>query len=80
MSTGLVVCSRCKREVHQGVDFGWTHCADGSPICIIDRETTGRHVVQRAAIEYPKTPADVMGPACARDIMAPEERARWRRL
>lgn len=43
MSCGLMVCSKCKREVHQGCDAvfppnGWYHCrgtrweADG-PMC-----------------------------------------------
>ena len=43
MSCGIVVCSKCRREVHQNgaktineyghERTGWTHCEDGSPRC-----------------------------------------------
>ena len=34
MSTGLVVCSICHREVHQdGPEHSWTHFNDQSPRC-----------------------------------------------
>lgn len=38
MSYGLVVCSECRRELHQSGDHkierGWIHCEDKTPRCI----------------------------------------------
>lgn len=37
MSRGVVVCSICRREIHQtGTplnEWAWTHCEDGTPQC-----------------------------------------------
>lgn len=37
MSYGMVICSKCCREVHQDgpreVANGWTHCEDRTPRC-----------------------------------------------
>ena len=39
MSTGVVVCSLCRREIHQDGErdipgqTGWRHCDDKSPRC-----------------------------------------------
>jgi len=34
MSTGMVICSKCLREVHQDlVDHTWYHCEDATPRC-----------------------------------------------
>ncbi len=39
MSTGIVVCSKCRREVHQDGPkdkdgrYGWRHCEDKTPKC-----------------------------------------------
>lgn len=56
MSTGLVICSVCLREVHQdGPDYSWRHCEDKSPRCEGARST------------YPMTVADIVGVWCGRD-------------
>lgn len=34
MSSGMVICSECLREVHQdGPNHTWTHCEDKTPRC-----------------------------------------------
>ena len=34
MSTGMLICELCYREVHQdGPNHTWTHCEDQSPRC-----------------------------------------------
>ena len=34
MSYGIVICSKCKREVHQdGSEHSWRHCEDKTAIC-----------------------------------------------
>lgn len=59
MSTGMVICSACKRELHQdgdkAIQNGWIHCPDKTAMCI------GAHA------EYPKSPSDIKGPWCGRD-------------
>lgn len=35
MSYGLVICSLCKREVHQDDENrSWQHCDDQTPLCV----------------------------------------------
>lgn len=56
MSTGLVICDQCRREVHQdGPASSWQHCEDQSPICV------------GASRRYPQTPEDIVGKYCGRD-------------
>lgn len=56
MSTGLVVCSICHREIHQdGPDHSWRHCEDKTPRC------------EGASIEYPKTRGEIVGSWCGAD-------------
>lgn len=56
MSTGLAICSACKREVHQdGPLQTWTHCVDKSPLC------------QAATSIYPSHSRDIVGPWCGQD-------------
>lgn len=57
MSTGLVICDVCKREVHQdgpvvGGKAVWVHCETGTPAC--------------QSIVY-ATPEQLRGKACYRD-------------
>ena len=34
MSYGILMCSKCKREIHQdGPNYTWLHCEDKTPIC-----------------------------------------------
>jgi hypothetical protein len=34
MSYGVLMCSKCKREIHQdGPNRSWQHCPDKTPIC-----------------------------------------------
>lgn len=54
MSTGIVVCSVCYREVHQ-TGGGWTHCEYGLPIC------AGAKPV------YPGNVKRIVGKWCGRD-------------
>ena len=64
MSYGLVICSSCKREVHQtgrieltsGRIAKWIHCEDSSSIC-------GGNSI---AI-YPKSKEEIVGKFCGRD-------------
>lgn len=59
MSTGLVICSNCRREVHQdgdkGVENGWRHCEDKTPICAV------------AHAAYPEAGETPRGEWCGRD-------------
>ncbi len=56
MSAGLLICSICKREVHQdGENHSWRHCEDLTPIC------------EQAGLEYPTTNSDIVGEYCGRD-------------
>lgn len=58
MSYGIVICSECKREVHQGswmVDRAWVHCDDSTVIC------------QSATAVYPKSKAEIKGHYCGKD-------------
>ena len=59
MSTGMVICSVCKREVHQdgpsNISRGWQHCEDGSPRC------------EGASSDYPRRASDVRGAYCCAD-------------
>ena len=66
MSYGIVVCSKCRREVHQngGMEcgMGWTHCtgssaAPGSPIC------------KGAKAVYPSSTEEIVGAYCGADGM-----------
>lgn len=73
MSTGMVICSICQREVHQdgdkSVSNGWRHCEDKSPRCAGGSST------------YPKWAEDVLGFYCGMDgPLPPHERTRaeWR--
>jgi hypothetical protein len=66
MSTGLVICSTCRREVHQDsrrspLEKGWYHCDDGTPRC------AGAHSA------YPQTADEVRGPACCADGPLPAQ-------
>jgi hypothetical protein len=58
MSSGLVICSKCRRELHQdGIpsqEHGWRHCEDKTPRC------AGAHT------DY-ATPDQVKGVACLAD-------------
>ena len=33
MSTGIIICSICHRELHQQSDRSWYHCEDATPEC-----------------------------------------------
>jgi hypothetical protein len=61
MSTGIVVCSACQREVHQDGPKDargtttWTHCEDGTPRCA------------GATSDYPDSRAAIKGRWCGRD-------------
>lgn len=61
MSTGLVICSVCKREVHQDAPFkqgeprGWRHCEDKTPRCA------------GATSDYPLSAAEIRGRWCGSD-------------
>ena len=62
MSTGLVICSVCGREVHQWGDKremnGWEHCGASGP-------TTP--MCEKASAVYSWRRADVVGEACEAD-------------
>jgi hypothetical protein len=74
MSSGLVICSVCRREVHQDgptpaptppdryPSTGWTHCEDGTPRC------------DGATSTYPTSRAEIVGRFCACDGPAPGDR------
>lgn len=54
MSYGVVMCSKCQREVHQS-NTGWFHCDDKSDICVgADRP-------------YARSPSDLKGEWCGVD-------------
>lgn len=59
MSTGLVICSGCHREVHQGATRSdgarWYHCEDRSAMC------------RGATAIYPRTRQDIKGNYCGAD-------------
>jgi hypothetical protein len=64
MSSGVVVCSACRREVHQdgppawpspGAALTWRHCEDKTPRC------AGAHSA------FPASPADIVGRWCGMD-------------
>lgn len=67
MSYGLVICSECKREVHQKrrpypVDdskpFEWFHCEDQTPRC------------KGASGSFPRSKDEIAGKFCGRDDVA----------
>ena len=56
MSFGLVICSTCKREVHQdGENHTWRHCEDKSPRC------------EGADSVYPSDKSGIAGKFCGMD-------------
>jgi hypothetical protein len=57
MSTGIVICSKCKREVHQVKPgkLGWIHCEDKTPIC------------NEAGAIYPSNISEIVGKYCGKD-------------
>lgn len=62
MSTGLVICSACRREVHQDggrpapdQPAGWRHCEDQSPRC------------EGATSRYPENAGEIVGLYCGAD-------------
>ena len=56
MSTGIVICSECKREVHQdGENQTWRHCGDKTPRC------------EGAKSVYPKSRDEIEGKYCGVD-------------
>lgn len=75
MSYGLVICSSCRREVHQDgpnhptgptgrqLAKTWTHCEDKSPRC------------DGAVSVYPKQAQEIVGPVCCRDELGGMERS-----
>lgn len=64
MSTGMVICSRCRRELHQwghqSIERGWLHCEDNTPRC------------EGATSDYPRRAEDVRGEYCEADGPLPE--------
>lgn len=65
MSTGLVICSMCNREVHQdGPKLTWRHCSrfhGWTPLC------------DGAKVIFPQSRADITGLFCQADGLAPVE-------
>ena len=62
MSTGIVICSTCKREVHQDGPFdpktnaySWTHCEDKTPRC------------EGATSDWPVSKDEIKGKWCGAD-------------
>ena len=56
MSYGIVICSVCKREVHQdGPNHTWTHCEDKTPRC------------EKAHSSYPDNVGEIVGKWCGMD-------------
>lgn len=59
MSTGIVICSICKRELHQSgdraIENGWMHCEDRTPRC-----SDGSAV-------FPESTAEIVGKWCGMD-------------
>ena len=72
MSTGLVVCSICKKEVHQDGKrdlttgrAAWHHCSrfhNWTPIC------------KDAMATYPQSRQEIVGLFCQADGRAPDEK------
>lgn len=66
MSTGLVICSTCQREVHQhgwrppSQTAIWKHCEDGTELCA------------GASVVYPAHRTDIKGTFCEADGKAPK--------
>jgi hypothetical protein len=67
MSTGLVICSVCRCEVHQDGardpqgTATWRHCHDKTPRC------------PGASSIYPRSRDDIVGPWCGRDNLPAEK-------
>lgn len=63
MSYGLVMCSECKREVHQtreaDDELVWKHCEDGTVMCY------------DGSAVYPQDRSEVKGRVCGRDDLKP---------
>jgi hypothetical protein len=56
MSWGILICSKCKREIHQdGPDHSWTHCEDKTSIC------------DGAGKIYPTSREQIKGKFCGKD-------------
>uniref|UniRef100_A0A6M3LE14 Uncharacterized protein n=1 Tax=viral metagenome TaxID=1070528 RepID=A0A6M3LE14_9ZZZZ len=61
MSTGIIICSKCKREMHQEGQkdvwgkFIWTHCEDKTPRC-----SEGEAV-------WPENECEIAGKFCGKD-------------
>jgi hypothetical protein len=73
MSSGLVICNNCRREVHQDGDpnqaYGWRHCNDKTPACgFADGAALGSNFIR-----YPTSTSEIVGPYCGRDV-DPSER------
>jgi len=65
MSSGLVVCSKCKREVHQGdaklfPPKGWYHC-------IGTRWDADTPICEGAKAIWPPSQREINGPFCGVD-------------
>ena len=81
MSTGMVICSRCQREVHQDGDHrirkGWRHCNGASPIYRL-RENRRALASELTPIcdggspVYPMSVEDVRGAYCCADGPLPD--------
>jgi hypothetical protein len=59
MSVGLVICGKCKREVHQAGDRRWFHCETKTPIC------------DGADAPYAQSEAEIVGKWCGMDGFPP---------
>ena len=59
MSYGMVICSACKREVHQAGDKSWFHCDDKTARC------------QTAVSIFPNDASEIIGKYCGSDEMKP---------
>jgi hypothetical protein len=56
MSWGIVICSKCHREVHRDLhSHAWYHCEDKTPRC------------KGASSIYPRSRRDIKGRDCWRD-------------
>ena len=55
MSTGLLVCNKCMREIHQRGDRKWFHCEDKTLLC------------EGASGIYPKDDSEIKGKWCGCD-------------
>lgn len=64
MSAGLVICSVCRKEVHQdGPKQTWRHCS---------RFHGWTSLCEQADKVYPKTREEIVGLFCQADGLAPE--------